>query len=483
MEVGLGIVAGIAVIACVWLLVGRARLLALAAAADATSQAAQADRDRLSADLAATQSKLEDAGGRNQALSRTVVILEQEQDAAAQRHHAELLKAREIMNEQLKAVEQRERDLKERLAALDARVSETFKGLAADALKNSSTEFLKLAKESLAAEQAQARADIEKGKSAVEQLIRPIADTLKKTDEKLAAIDQSRAATAASLTEQLRATAEASKLLRDETGRLSRALREPQVRGRYGELQLRRVAELAGMAPYCDFTEQSSTIDIDGNPLRPDMVVHLPSERVVVVDAKTNIQAYLDALQAESPQQAEACLDRFAKHVSDQAGALARKRYWSQYDGSPEFVVMFIPGDQFIDAALSRQPELLENAARQGVILAGPATLIGLLRAVAVGYREQRLADEARALRDLGIEFHDRAATAFRNIAELGASLERTVARYNAFVGSYESRLEPTLKKFEDAGVKSGKELPEVKRVEVELREIETKPAMLLENT
>ena len=227
------------------------------------------------------------------------------------------------------------------------------------------------------------------------------------------------------------------------------------------------------MSPYCDFCEQDQTRDSDGNAMRPDMIVRLPSERVIVVDAKTNIQAYMDALNAQTPDEAEACLTRFARHVSDQATALARKKYWTQYDGSPEFVVMFIPGDQFVDAALSRQTDLLDRAAELGVILASPATLIGLLRAVAVGYQEQKLATAAAELRELGRELHHRAATAFGHIADMGGSLEKAVEKYNAFVASYQQRFEPTLKKFEDAGVKGAKELPEVETVGTRVKVLE----------
>lgn len=212
-------------------------------------------------------------------------------------------------------------------------------------------------------------------------------------------------------------------------------------------------------------------MDSAGNALKPDMIVRLPSDRVVVVDAKTNIKAYLEAHEAADPAAAEAHMDRFARHVGEQATALARKKYWTQYEGSPEFVVMFIPGDQFIDAALSRQPEILENAARQNVILASPSTLIGLLRAVHVGYKEQKIAAAAEELRRLGIEFHERAAVAFEHVAKLGDAIGKTVDIYNKFVGSYQTRLEPTLRKFEEEGAKSGKELPGIGQVEVRVRE------------
>ena len=255
---------------------------------------------------------------------------------------------------------------------------------------------------------------------------------------------------------------------------------KPHVRGRYGEIQLRRVAELAGMVNECDFFEQSQTRGPDGTALRPDMVVKLPSNRVIVVDAKTNIQGYLDAMSAATPAEADGHLDRFARHVSEQATALARKKYWTQYDGSPEFVVMFIPGDQFVDAALQRQPELLERAAEQGVILASPATLIGLLRAVAVGYKEQALAKAAEELRELGKELHERVATAMGHAARLGKSLNSAVDSFNDFVGSYERRVEPHLRRFEDAGVKSAKDLPEVGEVVVRARGLDGESGRLL---
>jgi DNA recombination protein RmuC len=241
---------------------------------------------------------------------------------------------------------------------------------------------------------------------------------------------------------------------------------------------LKRVAELAGMSPFCDFAEQDQTRSLDGAPLRPDMIVKLPSGRVVVVDAKTNIQSYMDAIGAATPEDAEVCLDRFAKHVAEQATALAKKKYWAQYDGSPEFVVMFIPGDQFVDAALTRQPEILENAAQQGVILASPATLIGLLRAVAVGYAEERLAAQATELLVLGKELHERFAVAMAHAERLGKAINGAVESYNDFVGSYERRLEPVMRKFEESGVKSGKELPAVEEVVVRARKVEGTPRL-----
>lgn len=310
----------------------------------------------------------------------------------------------------------------------------------------------------------------------VGDLVRPIAETLKKTDEKLAQIEKDRAEAFGQIGQALRQVQTGSEQLRKETAGLVNALRKPQVRGRYGEMQLRRVAELAGMRDYCDFSEQTSSRDDDGNLLRPDMIVNLPNDRVIVVDAKTNIEAYLDAAQAATPEDESHHLARFARHVAEQAEKLAGKKYWKDWDGSPEFVVMFIPGDQFIDAALQHRPDLFEQIAQRGVILASPSTLIGLLRAVHVGWREKRLGDRAAELFELGRELHDRAATMLGHASRVGASLEGAVKSYNQFVGSAETRMLPTLRKFEEAGAKSAKEIAEVKPVESIPREL-TPPA------
>jgi DNA recombination protein RmuC len=267
---------------------------------------------------------------------------------------------------------------------------------------------------------------------------------------------------------------QAGRGLREETNKLTRALSRPEVRGQYGEIQLRRVAELAGMTRYCDFDEQASVRDGEGNLQRPDMVVRLPNERVIAVDAKTNTYAYIEAVNAADDAEREGHLERFARHVQDQAKKLSDKRYWSRFEGSPEFVVMFVPGDHFIDAALSRRPELIEFAAEHGVILASPSTLIGLLRAVAVGWREEKLAAEARGLWELGKELHERAATAFEHAGKLGDSIRQSVERYNRLVGSIDTRLMPTLRKFEDAGAGSAKQLSELGQVEAVPRALET---------
>ena len=352
--------------------------------------------------------------------------------------------------------------VQQELSKNESRLKEAFGALSAQALKDGRAEFL-----------AQARPVFEAARKEQSDLVKPIGEVLAATREKLESIEKARAESFAALHERMELVTQAGRGLREETNKLTRALSRPEIRGQYGEIQLRRVAELAGMTSYCDFSEQTTVRDSEGSMLRPDMVVKLPNDRVIAVDAKTNTYAYIEAVNAADDAEREQHLDRFARHVHDQAKKLSDKKYWSQFDGSPEFVVMFVPGDHFIDAALSRKPELIDYAAQHGVILASPSTLIGLLRAVAVGWREEKLAAEARGLWELGKELHERASVAFEHAGKLGDSIRQSVERYNKLVGSIDSRLMPTLKKFEDAGAGSAKPLAEVKQVEAQPKLLE----------
>lgn len=342
-------------------------------------------------------------------------------------------------------------------------LKESFNALAGEALKHSNTQFLELAKQTFEKHHERTNASVEEKQKAVDALLKPIQEALKKTDEKLGAMEKERVGAYEGLLAQVRQMQESGRLLTERTGDLVKALRKPQVRGRYGEIQLERVAELAGMRPYCDFTTQTSSRDDDGNLHRPDMTVRLPNGRAVVVDAKCNIEAYLDAIEAEEPEQIDAHLERFARHVAEQVKKLSDKRYWKTEDGSAEFVVMFVPGDQFVDAALARRPSLLDAAAEQGVIIASPSTLIGLLRAVHVGWREKRLSDSAEELFTLGRELHDRVGKVVEYIGSLGKAIDAARERYNRLVGSVESRVMPTLRRFEEKGAASSKAIDEVK--------------------
>ena len=499
----LGLAAAAGVGAVVWFLIERGRLAARVGVAEAEGRAASAAKDAAERALGEVRGSLEEMGRRvtlaqaeqarlGEALQREQRTREEERargvrevEAAVEnerRLHAEEVRRLESVHaEKLIAVNVARKEIEEKLAAFDVKMKESFGALAGEVLRNNNESFLKLAETKLAAAQKQGEQELDRKRAEVDQLLKPISETLKRTDEKLALMGKEWASDRASLVEHIRGVAAQSDGLRAETMKLAKALSKPEVRGRYGEIQLRRVAELAGMTSYCDFAEQASHRDDAGRLLRPDMVVKLPNDRVIAVDAKCNTYAYVQAAEATDDVVREECLERFARHVSEQVSALSKKGYWAELDGSPDFVVMFVPGDQFLDAALARRGDLLEKAAEQNVILASPSTLIGLLRAVAVGWREKRIEEQARELFELGRELHDRAATAFANIASVGKALTAAVERYNKFVGSYESRLEPTLRKFEDAGVKSGKELPEVTPVAGIVREvvIEPKPALL----
>jgi DNA recombination protein RmuC len=382
-----------------------------------------------------------------------------------------------LLTQQIEGNDRRRQEETARYESLRKQFEDTFSALAGKALAANNEQFLTLAKQNFAAQHEQHKADIDKRKEAVDNLVKPIGDTLKQTRERLDAIDKAHTERAATLTESLKQSALAGDQLRAETSKLVSALSKPHVRGAYGEMQLLRIAEIAGMRAYCDFDTQRTVTDADGSRLRPDMVVRLPNERVIVIDAKTNTQAYMEAISAKTPEEAEALLQQFATHVAEQVRALSRKEYRDSVAGSIDFVVMFIPADQLVDAALERRPDLLEAAYKDNVILASPSTLIGLLRAVHIGWREKSLTDNAAELFTLGKELHDRAATALGFAADVGKAIDNAGQKYNQFVGSVESRLMPTLRKFEEKGAGSTKALEDVPRVEVETREVKGLPA------
>ncbi len=360
------------------------------------------------------------------------------------------------INERLDGAEKRYQDL----VNDEQRLTKQFEAIGSKSLRANQEALSEFLTQRLKDADSLSQKELDERKVAIEQLVKPIHETLNKTHEQIVQLD-----------ERVKASRLSNESLKEETARLTKALSRPEIRGQYGEIQLRRVAELAGMTGYCDFAEQVSVRDEDGQLQRPDMIVTLPNERIIVVDAKANINAYIEAVNASTDEEREVQMDRFARHMTEQVKKLADKKYWSLFDGnSAEFVVMFVPGDHFIDAALARNPDLLDIAAQQGVILASPSTLIGLLRAVHVGWREHALTEQAQELFQLGKELHDRAATAFEHAGKLGDSIRQSVERYNRLVGSIDARMMPTLKKFEDAGAKSGKALVEPKRVEGEAR-------------
>jgi DNA recombination protein RmuC len=329
----------------------------------------------------------------------------------------------------------------------------TMRTLAADALASSSESFLALAKSQLEQLQEKTTHDLDQRKQAVEHLVAPIKESLSKVDGKLQQLEVARTRAYSELSTQVRQLAEGQKDLRSETGNLVSALRDrPNVRGRWGEIQLRRVVEMAGMLEHCDFLEQQWGEGEDGRT-RPDLVVKLPGGRQIVVDSKAPLTAYLDAHDAADAEARAAHLKRHAQLVRFHMTALGRKAYWETFSPSPELVVMFLPGEMLYSAALQSDPELIEAGANERVLIATPTTLIALLRAVALGWREEALARNAEEVAELGKQLYERIGKLASHWTDVGSKLEKTVAAYNASVGTLEGRVLVTARRFKELGV------------------------------
>ena len=344
-----------------------------------------------------------------------------------------------------------------------------FKALAGDVLKSNNQAFIELATQNLGKFQAEARSELDKKQQAFVDLMKPIGDALKKTEEQIREIEKERKESFGSIASHLKIMAQGQQQLETETRNLVNALRRPEVRGRWGELTLRRLAELAGMVDRCDFEEQVHNAGEEG-ALRPDMVVHLAEDRTLVVDAKTPLDSYIAALEARTPEEREMHLTHHARKVRERIKELASKRYWDQFKTSPDFVILFIPGDQFLSAALDKEHELQEEALRQKVLLATPTSLMALLKVVAYGWRQVSLAENAEQIREHAETLYHRLATFAEHLEHMGSALQSSVQHYNKAIGSWERQVIPAARRFPELGVQPKKDMPTLEPVETAAR-------------
>jgi len=353
-------------------------------------------------------------------------------------------------------------------------LADTFSALSGQALKHNSEEFLKLAQENLKRFQSQANNDLEKKEKAIEHLIGPIREALEKTERQIHGMEKERKEAYGALHKHLETMAETQANLQSETRSLVQALRRPEVRGQWGELTLKRLAELAGMVEHCDFYEQQSVQTSEGRQ-RPDMIVRLPGGREIVVDVKTPLDAYLNAIEADDDTKRQQALIHHARNVRQRVTELASKAYWSQFKAAPDFVVLFIPGEQFLSAALDQDRKLLEYALGQHVILATPTSLVALLRAVAYGWRQEQLTRNAEQIKIVGEELYKRLLTFSSHLDKLGRSLDNSLKHYNSAVGSFDSRILPSAQKFTEMGISSNGEVETPEQIETGVRSLANK--------
>lgn len=350
------------------------------------------------------------------------------------------------------------------------RLKSVFDELASTSLRSNSELFLKLARENLGQQHLQAAHSLKEREQAIETLLKPIQEALKRTETQITTIEKDRHEAFGAIRQHLESVNQSQSALQRETRNLVNALRRPEVRGQWGELSLRRLVELAGMMPHCDFTEQVHT-DSDEGALRPDLIVHMPDGRDLVVDVKTPLDAYLEAVDAPNDEVRAAALHRHSQLVAERVRELASKAYWSQFEKSPDFVILFIPGDQFLAAALNEKPGLLDEAIRQGVILATPTSFIAMLKAIAYGWRQQSLAQNAAVIRDLGEELFKRLSVFGGHFSKLRSALNRSVEAYNDAVGSLERQVLPAARRFPELGLQTDRAIEVLEPIDKLARE------------
>ena len=351
------------------------------------------------------------------------------------------------------------------IEAVEIKLAETFRDLSNKSLQANSETFLKLAEQNLNTQHEKAKSEFNSREKAVESIIKPIREALEASKQQIEALERSRSEAYGGIKSQLQEMQQNQKSLRQETQNLVNALRRPEVRGQWGEITLRRLVELAGMVEHCDFTEQVHK-EGDGQLIRPDMIVKMPDKRELVVDVKTPLDAYLSAAEAKEDSLRQAKLKQHAKNVRNHIRMLSSKSYWNQFEESPEFVILFIPGDQFLSAALNEEPDLIEYALSQQIILATPTSFVALLKAVAYGWRQLALADNAKEIRILAEDLYSRLASYVSHMNKMGRQLASSVESYNKAVGSLERSVLPGARKFVEMGVQQRKKVERTEIIE-----------------